>query len=310
MARNVYISHGTKSEQSLYDDIIIEAMKIYGHDVYYIPRKIAKIDGILNEDVLSRFDAALKLEMYIESFEGTEGDGNLFTKFGFEMRDQLTFVVSDRRWNSMIGRFGYTQGGVRPREGDLLYLPLTKGLFEVRYVEDKKPFYQLGYVPTFKLTCELFEYSNQEIDTGVAAVDEIQRYNQQSTNYKVIYANTNQKFKLGETLTIQLPSGITGSVEFLDYEKQAGTNDDIARLGTTTFDDGAYHIITSNTILTGVSSGAVATVNSIIESTNNRGSTYGNDDGMQNSDFKTIGANGFIDFSIDNPFGEPIRDII
>jgi hypothetical protein len=115
---------------------------------------------------------------------------------------------------------------------------------------------------------------------------------------------------LGETLTIQLPSGITGSVEFLDYEKQAGTNDDIARLGTTTFDDGAYHIITSNTILTGVSSGAVATVNSIIESTNNRGSTYGNDDGMQNSDFKTIGANGFIDFSIDNPFGEPIRDII
>jgi hypothetical protein len=309
MARNVYISHGTKSEQSLYDDIIIEAMKIYGHDVYYIPRKIAKIDGILNEDVLSRFDAALKLEMYIENFEGMEGDGSLFTKFGFEMRDQLTFVVSDRRWNSMIGRFGYTQGGVRPREGDLIYLPLTKGLFEVRYVEDKKPFFQIGYIPTFKLTCELFEYSNQEIDTGVAAVDEIQRYNQQSSNYKVTYANVNQKFKLGETLTITLPSNITGSVEFLEYEKDLN-GADIARVGTTTFDDGSYHEITPNTILTGTSSGGIATVVSLIENTNVRGSTFGNDDDMQNSNFKTIGANGFIDFSIDNPFGEPIRDTI
>lgn len=310
MARNIYISHGTKSEQSLYDDIVIEAIAIYGHDVYYIPRKIAKIDVILNEDVVSRFDDALKLEMYIQSFEGTEGDGNLFTKFGFEMRDQLTFVVSDRRWNSMIGRFGYTQGGVRPREGDLIYLPLTKGLFEIRYVEDKKPFYQLGYIPTFKLTCELFEYSNQEIDTGVEAVDNIQRYNQQSSNYKVTYADNNVKFKLGEKLLIELPSGVTGSVEFLDYEKDDDTGDDIARLGTTTFDDGAYHIITSDTTLTGVNSAAVATVDAIIESNNVRGSKFGNDDGMQNSDFKKIGANEFIDFSIDNPFGEPIRDII
>jgi len=309
MARNVYISHGTKSEQSLYDDIIIEAMKIYGHDVYYIPRKIAKIDGILNEDVLSRFDSALKLEMYIENFEGLEGDGKLFTKFGFEIRDQLTFIVSDRRWNSMVGRFGYTQGGVRPREGDLIYLPLTKGLFEVRFVEDKKPFFQIGHIPTFKLTCELFEYSNQEIDTGVAAVDHIQQVNQQASNYKVTYSVPTVKFKLGETLTITLPNDITGSVEFLEYEKDLNGLD-IVRLGTTTFDDGSYHEIIPNTILTGTSSGSIATVVSLIENTNVRDSTFGNDDGMQNSNFKTIGANGFIDFSIDNPFGEPIHDTI
>tara|TARA_R110000868_G_scaffold400381_4_gene674716 strand:- start:1098 stop:2030 length:933 start_codon:yes stop_codon:yes gene_type:complete len=308
MARNVYISHGTKSEQSLYDDILIEAISIYGHDVYYIPRKIAQIDGILNEDVLSRFNAAFKLEMYIESYEGMEGDGKLFSKFGFEIRDQLTFVVSNRRWNSLVGRFGYTENGVRPREGDLIYLPLSKGLFEVRYVEDKKPFYQLAHVPTFKLTCELFEYSNQEIDTGVQSIDNIQRYNQQASNYKITYADVNEKFKLGETLLIELPSGITGNVEFLDYEKDGNATEDVARLGTTTFDDGAYHTITSNTILTGMLSGAVATVDGIIESTNDRGSSFGNDDGMQNYDFKTIGANGFIDFSIDNPFGEPIHD--
>ena len=309
MARNVYISHGTKSEQSLYDDLIIEAMKIYGHDVYYIPRKIAQINGILNEDVLSSFDSAFKLEMYIESYEGMEGDGKLFSKFGFEVRDQLTFVVSNRRWNSMVGRFGYTQGAVRPREGDIIYLPLSKGLFEVRYVEDKKPFYQLAHVPTFKLTCELFEYSNQEIDTGIKAVDNIQRYHQQALNYRITYENAGQKFKLGETLTIELPSGITGSVEFLQYEKD-DEGLEIARLGTTTFDDGEYHAITSDTILTGVTSGNVAVVESSVESTNVRGATFGNDDGMQNYDFKAIGANEFIDFSIDNPFGEPIHDII
>lgn len=307
MARNVYISHGTQSEQSLHDDLIIEAMKIYGHDVFYIPRKIAQINGILNEDVLSSFDSAFKLEMYIESFEGMEGDGKLFSKFGFEIRDQLTFVVSNRRWNSLIGRFGYTQGGVRPREGDLLYLPLSKGLFEVRYVEDKKPFFQLGHVPTFKLICELFEYSNQEIDTGILEIDNVQRYGQQALNFKVTYADDNAKFKLGETLLIELPSGITGNVEFLDYEKSDDDNSDIARLGTTTFDDGSYHTITPNTTLTGMISGNVATVDSVVASTNIRGSTYGNDDGMQNYDFKTIGANGFIDFSVGNPFGEPIR---
>lgn len=309
MARNVYISHGSKSEQSLHDDLIIEAMKIYGHDVFYIPRKIAQINGILNEDVLSSFDNAFKLEMYIESFEGMQGDGKLFSKFGFEIRDQLTFVVSNRRWNSLIGRFGYTQGGVRPREGDLLYLPLSKGLFEVRYVEDKKPFFQLGHVPTFKLTCELFEYSNQEIDTGVKEVDDVQRYNQQALNFKITHANTTDKFKVGETVLIQLPSGIAGNVEFLDYEKDENDGSIIARLGTLTFNDGAYHEIAPNTILTGAFSGAIATVNAVVPSTNLRDSTYGNDDGMQNYDFKSIGANEFIDFSINNPFGEPINDI-
>lgn len=310
MARNVYISHGSKSEQSLHDDLIIEAMKIYGHDVFYIPRKIAQINGILNEDVLSSFDNAFKLEMYIESFEGMEGDGKLFSKFGFEIRDQLTFVVSNRRWNSLIGRFGYTQGGVRPREGDLLYLPLSKGLFEVRFVQDKNPFFQLGHVPTFKLTCELFEYSNQEIDTGVKEVDNIQRYGQQALNFKVTYVDGLNKFKVGETLHIELPSGITGNVEYLDYQKSEIDGSDIARVGTTTFNDGSYHTIIPNTILTGALSGAVATVNAVVPSTNIRNSTYGNDDGMQNHDFKTIGANGFIDFSIDNPFGEPINDIL
>ena len=154
----------------------------------------------------------------------------------------------------------------------------------------------------------MFEYANQEIDTGIASVDSIQRYHQQALNYAVTYSDPTAKFEIGETLQITLPNDITGTVEFLDYEKDQDGGD-IVRLGTTTFDDGSYHVITPNTTLTGTVSGSIATVNSALESTNVRGSTFGNDDGMQNYDFKAIGANSFIDFSMDNPFGEPLRDV-
>ena len=175
MPRNVYISNGVKSEQDLYEGLIIEAMQIYGTDIWYLPRSYYSIDTILNEDTLSKFEAAFKIEMYIESIDGLEGDGKLYSKFGFEIRDQITFVVSRRRWNQLIGNKGYTKESVRPREGDLIYIPMTKGLFEIRYVEDKKPFFQVKNVPTFKLTCENFEYGNQEINTGIDEVDKLQR---------------------------------------------------------------------------------------------------------------------------------------
>jgi hypothetical protein len=164
MPRSVYFSERYRAEQNLLEDLLIESMKIMGHDVYYIPRKIVKQDFILNEDVISTFDASFSIEMYVESVDGFEGDGDLMTKFGLEVRDQVTLVCSRRRWNALIGRHGYTNDAVRPREGDLIYLPLTGGLFEIKFVEDKSPFFQLGgtgdskgTTPTFKLTCELFE---------------------------------------------------------------------------------------------------------------------------------------------------------
>ena len=171
MPRSVYFSHGTRSEKHILEDILIESIKIMGHDVYYIPRKIIKMDQILNEDFLSQFDKAFKIEMYVESVDGFEGDGKLVAKFGLEIRDQITLVVSRRRWNGLIGKFGYTENSARPREGDLVYFPMTGGLFEIKWVEDKQPFFQLNNTPTFKLTCELYEYSNENINTGVPEVD-------------------------------------------------------------------------------------------------------------------------------------------
>ena len=172
MPRNVYFSHGTPSEQNLYEDIIIESLRIYGHEAYYIPRTIVNEDYVFNEDALSKFGEAYMIEMYVDSVDGYEGDGNLLSKFGLEVRNQISFVLSRKLWNNLIGKFGNEPNElIRPNEGDLIYLPLVKGLFEIRYVDGDTPFYQLQNMPTYKLTCELFEYGNEAIDTGVEEID-------------------------------------------------------------------------------------------------------------------------------------------
>jgi len=172
MPRNPYFSLGTHSEKTLYEDIIIESLRIYGHDVYYIPRKIVNEDSVFNEDALSKFGKAYQIEMYVDSVDGYEGDGNLLSKFGLEVRNQVTFVVANRRWEQLIGKFGNEPSElIRPNEGDLIYLPLVKGLFEIRYVDGDTPFYQLQNMPTYKVTCELFEYGNEAIDTGIEEID-------------------------------------------------------------------------------------------------------------------------------------------
>ena len=174
MATNVHFSQKVKSEQNLYEDIIIESLKMYGQDVYYIPRDIIAEDRILGDDIQSRFNSAYKIEMYIENAEGFDGEGDLFTKFGVEIRDQATFVVSRKRWNQTIGRYDNDIESVRPLEGDLIYLSLSNSMFQIQHVEHEQPFYQVSNLPTYKLRCELFEYSGEDIDTGINSIDNIE----------------------------------------------------------------------------------------------------------------------------------------
>jgi hypothetical protein len=301
--RNVYFENGTKSEQELYEDLIIEAMKIYGNDVSYIPRKIIKKDLILNEDLISEFNNAFKIEMYIDSIDGFEGDGKLMSKFGLEIRDQITLVVAERSWNQLIGRFGYTEGSARPREGDLIYIPRTQGLFEIKFVEDKKPFLQLGNAPTFKLICELFEYESQEIDTGISEVDAVQTLHTQTFKFE---ASLNGQFNLGENLTFVLPTGITGSTEFVGYETFGSPEQYNVTVGVLTFDDGEFHTLAPGTVLTGSDSGSSATVIDIYDLAETDSTNFENDIFAQNSAFTNdVNTNDFIDFSESNPFGEP-----
>ena len=172
MPRNVYFSQAVKSEQNLFEDLIIESLKIYGQDVYYIPRTLVNRDNILGEDAASKFDDAYIIEMYIENIDGFEGSGDLYSKFGLEMRDEVTFVVSRRMWNQSIGKFSTNTINPRPQEGDLIFLPLSNTFFEISYVEDEDPFYQLSKLPTYKLKCNQFEYSDEAFDTGIDIIDD------------------------------------------------------------------------------------------------------------------------------------------
>ena len=174
MPRNVYFSQGSNAEQHLFEDIQIEALKIYGQETYYLPRKIVTRDMILNEDRESQFDDAYMIEMYVEDIEGFGGEGNLMSKFGIEIRDEVTFVVARRTWNKLVGVWNNTVDNFRPNEGDLIYLPLSNSLFEISFVEHEQPFYQLQNLPTYKLQCRLFEYNDEDFRTGIEEIDYIE----------------------------------------------------------------------------------------------------------------------------------------
>ena len=171
MARSVYFSNGRRSEQLTYEDIIVESIGIYGQNFYYIPRILVGKDEILGEDRLSQFKHAYGIEMYLENVNGFEGQGAFIQKFGLMMEQSATLTVARRRWEQLIGRFGNTTIPSRPCEGDLLYFPLTGGLFEIKFVTHQDPFYQVGKLFVYKLQVELFQYSSEKIDTGFAQIN-------------------------------------------------------------------------------------------------------------------------------------------
>ena len=173
MATNPWISQSVRNEQNLYEDLVIESLQFYGQDVYYLPREIVNKDKVFLDDVPSRFSDSYKIEMYVENIDGFEGEGDLFSKFGVELRDQATFVVARRRWKHLIGD-KLDSYNFRPREGDLIYIPFSQSIFEIFKVETETPFYQLNQLPTFRLQCELFEYNDEDFDTDIEGIDDVE----------------------------------------------------------------------------------------------------------------------------------------
>ena len=174
MSTNVFFSKGTPNEQHLYEDLAIEAIQIYGHDVFYIPRTLVNKDELFGEDDLSRFDDAYGIEMWMETQEGYEGERELVSRFGLEIRNETTFVVSRRRWDNTVSSDANLIVNTRPDEGDLIYMPTVKRLFEISFVDHDDPFYQINNLPVYKLYCRTFEYSSEILDTGIDAIDSIE----------------------------------------------------------------------------------------------------------------------------------------
>ena len=176
MPLNPFFLQGSASEQRLVQDLINEQLKIYGVEVFYMPRKFIGTDDVMKENIVAKFDDSFALEAYVQNYEGFAGSGDLMTKFGVRTTDELTLVISRERYEDFVSVF-YQDGNdetkltSRPKEGDLIYFPLSDSLFEVKFVEHEQPFYQLGKLYMYQLTCELYEYEDAVIDTSIEEID-------------------------------------------------------------------------------------------------------------------------------------------
>ena len=175
MALNPYFLQGSRQEQRLVQNLVNEHLKIYGQEVTYIPRKFVNQSSIIEEVQASKFDDNFAIEAYVDTYEGYQGAGDVLTKFGMSLRDEVTLTISKERFEEFISPFMEADDDVelssRPREGDLVFFPLGQRLFEIKFVEHEEPFYQLGNTYVYKLKCELFEYEDEVIDTSIEAID-------------------------------------------------------------------------------------------------------------------------------------------
>jgi len=280
MPTNVYFDTGTKPEQALYEDLMIEQLQIYGQDVYYIPRKLAGTDAIWQEDISSSFESSYLIEMYMENVDGYEGEKELMSKFGLDIQDDATFVVARRRWEQFISVDNNIIVSSRPNEGDLVYFPKGNKLFEITFVDQDDPFYQVHNLPTYKLKCKTFEYASEVIDTGIAEIDAVE--------------TDNSLDQMQHQLTLE-------QTAIFNEELRLENNEGLIVLETSL---GGHKLITEDETLSGsliqenIVEGAAASY--IILETYNIATI---DENSQNDDFE-LADDTILDFTESNPFGD------
>lgn len=204
MATNFYFNNfASSAEQDLISDLVLESIKIYGLDVYYIPKKEVDKDNIYLEDPSVEYNKSYLIDMYVKNVDGFEGEGDFLSKFNIEIRDQITFTVSRRNFEAEISRM--ESSIMRPQEGDLIFFPLNNKVFQIKFVEHESVFYQIGSLQMYDLKCELFEYSNEIINTGIDVIDSLQQ--KYSTSYNNFALLTESDLELidqdGFTLTLE-----------------------------------------------------------------------------------------------------------
>ena len=191
---------GTNSEQDLVEDLIIESMEIWGQEVYYVPRNSFSGDRILGEDRLSEFNNAYLMTMYFENVDNLAGQGAFLQKFGLTNEYSATLVVARKRWLESVESDDQKVLPNRPSEGDLIYFPLTNGLFEIKFVQDKDPLFQLGKLYTWKIDIELFQYSSEKISTGL---EEIDKFEEEKSHDIKIGNTVEEPMSWGDNLSIE-----------------------------------------------------------------------------------------------------------
>ena len=262
---NPYFLQGASSEQKLVQDLINEQLRMYGQDVVYMPRQLIYEKTIIKEVLVSKFDDNFRIEAYISNFNGFGGQGDLLTKFGVKTSDELTLIISKERYEDFISPFLLDDPDIkvatRPQEGDLIYLPIDNGLFEIKYVEGKVPFYQLNNLYVYELRCEIFRYEDELIDTSI---DEVDRSVQEFGYIQTI--NMVKDTATTATVTVSIASTLNKSVQYIDL-----INDGTGYLSTPVIqitkapvggtDATAVAIMTSKTGRTGDSISRILVVN-------------------------------------------------
>jgi hypothetical protein len=172
MASNPYYNYFTQTnEQDLMEDLVVESVKQYAHDVYYLPRDVNILDKLMTEPITQSFNHALSVECYVQNWSEMGGEGQLMAQFGLEIRDQMKFILTKRSHNQFILP---TTGKSRPNEGDCIYIPMLKNVYQISYVSDSNPaFYILGKNYAWEVTCDLLEFNNEQFNTGVSVIDEL-----------------------------------------------------------------------------------------------------------------------------------------
>ena len=280
MPTNVYFDTGTRPEQSLYEDLIIEQLRIYGQDVYYIPRKMAGTDNIFGEDISSSFEDAYLIEMYVDNVDGYEGEKELMSKFGLDIQDDATFTVARRRWEQFISIDNNIIESSRPNEGDLVYWPKGNKLFEITFVDHDDPFYQVHNLPTYKLKCKTFEYASEVIDTGIAELDAIETNNSLD--------QMQHQLTLEQTVAFNQEIRLESNEGLIELEAALG-NDNIITEDETL----SGSLILENTVEDAAASYIVLETYDIATI----------DENSQNEDFE-LADDDVLDFTESNPFGD------
>lgn len=215
MAINPYFK-SQREEQNVIEDLTIESIKIHGQNMVYMPRTLINEDTLFGEDTRSAFNNGYEIEMYVSSVDGFEGEGDLISRFGLQINDTMKLVVSKKRFESEVTTRQTTI--LRPREGDLIYFPLSGFVFEITFVEDENPFYQLGKLYTYELTCETFKFSKETFNTGWGDVDSKQT-SRDNPVVVLTMSSASGNFQVGELVTN--PSGATATVVSWDSSTNA-----------------------------------------------------------------------------------------
>ena len=274
---------GFSGEQNLYQDLVDEQIKLFGSDIYYIPRIVLQ-DSTLDEVRYSKFEQQFQIEMLLQNVNGFGDNSEFISKFGLRITDEVIFRVSTRRWEESIRDFNPNLTvNSRPNEGDLLYFPMTKDIYEIKYVGKEEPFYQFGKIQFYAITAEIYEVGQEDFDTGVADIDTIEEIFSNSISLNLDEGGS-LNFETGETVT---GSSSSSTAEVKSWDTTSRVLQVYNRNGT--FVEGES--------LTGGESGASWTVGTF-DTLNNVSSNYDQNRQIENE------ADGIIDWTEGNPFGE------